>query len=60
MEAMAAGLPCVVSKIRCNVDLIDSNGGFLCNPNDSQKFADATIICTEERIKQIVGSTPKN
>lgn len=30
MEAMAAGLPCIVSRIRGNVDLIDENcGGFL-------------------------------
>ena len=27
MEAMACGLPCVVSKIRGNIDLIDENGG---------------------------------
>jgi len=34
MEAMAAGLPCVVSKIRGNVDLIeDGVGGFLCEGN---------------------------
>lgn len=39
MEAMAAGLPCVVSDIRGNVDLIDSNGGFLCNPNDVTAFS---------------------
>lgn len=32
MEAMASGLPCVVSKIRGNVDLIeDRAGGFLCD-----------------------------
>lgn len=32
MEAMASGLPCVVSKIRGNVDLIeDGAGGFLCD-----------------------------
>lgn len=30
MEAMAAGLPCVVSKIRGNTDLIDNNNGYLC------------------------------
>ncbi len=27
MEAMASGLPCVVTKIRGNADLIDENGG---------------------------------
>lgn len=42
MEAMASGLPCVVSKIRGNTDLIDGNkGGFLCDPTDSDGFAEA-------------------
>lgn len=35
MEAMAAGLPCVASKIRGNVDLIEhEKGGFLCNADE--------------------------
>lgn len=39
MEAMASGLPCIVSDIRGNRDLIDSNlGGFLCDPNDIKSF----------------------
>lgn len=29
MEAMASGLPCIASKIRGNVDLIDNKGGYL-------------------------------
>lgn len=32
MEAMASGLPCVVSNIRGNVDLVDDNGGGLFDP----------------------------
>ena len=56
MEAMAAGLPCVVSKIRCNVDLIDSNGGFLCNPNDSQEFANAlSSLCNNLDLREKMG-----
>ena len=40
MEAMASGLPCVSSKIRGNVDLIENGkGGFLEEPNDSEGFA---------------------
>ena len=39
MEAMASGLPCIVSKIRGNVDLIDDNGGFKVNPNDWGDFS---------------------
>ncbi|MEG2050946.1 MAG: glycosyltransferase family 4 protein [Oscillospiraceae bacterium] len=41
MEAMASGLPCVVSKIRGNVDLIDDCGGCLINPLDDIEFGKA-------------------
>ncbi len=42
MEAMASGLPCIVSKIRGNVDLIQNGkGGFLCEPHDANAFAEA-------------------
>ena len=42
MEAMASGLPCIVSKIRGNVDLIDDGiGGFLCSPCDVTAFSEA-------------------
>ena len=35
MEAMACGLPCIVSKIRGNTDLLNnSNGGILCERID--------------------------
>ena len=41
MEAMASGTPCVASKIRGNVDLLEGeNGGFLCAPNDADAFAE--------------------
>ena len=40
MEAMAAGLPCVVSDIRGNRDLIDDGkGGYLVSPTDANGFA---------------------
>ncbi len=47
MEAMASGLPCVVSKIRGNTDLItDNKGGFLCEPSNSEEFAEAiNFLC---------------
>ncbi|MCL2436421.1 MAG: glycosyltransferase family 4 protein [Clostridiales bacterium] len=42
MEAMAAGLPCVASNIRGNVDLIEhGKGGFLCNVNDVGEYSRA-------------------
>lgn len=45
MEAMCAGKPCVVSKVRGHVDLIDEGkGGFLIAPLDADGFAKA-ITC---------------
>jgi glycosyltransferase involved in cell wall biosynthesis len=42
MEAMASGLPCIVSEIRGNTDLIrDGEGGYLCGPLDVVGFARA-------------------
>ncbi len=42
MEAMASGLPCIVSRIRGNTDLIEEGkGGFLCDPADADGFAGA-------------------
>ena len=50
MEAMAAGLPCVVSKIRGNVDLIeDGKGGYLCDPHDVDGF----VFAINELVGQI-------
>lgn len=41
MEAMLAGLPCVVSKIRGNVDLIDEGkGGLFFSPKDYNRLAE--------------------
>lgn len=56
MEAMSAGLPCVVSKIRGNVDLIqDGNGGYLCNPNDAEEFAEAiNILAANKSLQEIM------
>ena len=49
MEAMSCGLPCVVSKIRGNVDLIeDGIGGFLCDIEDSDVFAEKLSILAED------------
>ncbi len=41
MEAMASGLPCVVSKIRGNTDLLENTGGgYLCGVNDISDFSE--------------------
>jgi glycosyltransferase involved in cell wall biosynthesis len=41
MEAMSCGLPCVVSRIRGNTDLIDNKGGALFNPHKPEECVDA-------------------
>ncbi len=42
MEAMACGLPCVASKIRGNVDLLDTGkGGYLKGVSDLDGFTDS-------------------
>lgn len=41
IEALASGLPCVVSDIRGNRDLVDKQGGRLANPADPDAFAAA-------------------
>lgn len=54
MEAMAAGLPCVVSRIRGNVDLIeDGINGYLCDVNDEVSFCESLKALVE-------GETYKN
>ena len=41
MEAMASGLPCIISDIRGNRDLVDDgNGGYLVKPLDDKGFAE--------------------
>lgn len=55
MEAMCMELPCIVSKIRGNVDLIDEGlGGFLCTPLDYNAYAQAInkVLSDEKNAKQ--------
>lgn len=56
MEAMASGLPCIASRIRGNVDLIDENGGHLCHPNDVHAFAQQIdLICRNKQRRTEMG-----
>lgn len=52
MEAMASGLPCVVSRIRGNTDLIDNNGGALFDPHnvDDCRAAIERIMSSEYKM----------
>jgi len=57
MEAMSAGLPCIVSNIRGNVDLIENGkGGFLFNPEDSQKISEKLkILADDKELRETMG-----
>jgi len=47
MEAMAAGLPVIASRIRGNVELIDKRGGILVDAGDACGFAGAIVRMAE-------------
>ncbi|WP_271400414.1 glycosyltransferase family 4 protein [Salinicoccus roseus] len=56
MEGMAAGLPCVASRVRGNIDLIEEGkSGYLCEPVDVQGFSEAinTLANDKELMKRI-------
>ena len=57
MEAMAAGIPVVCSKIRGNVDLVNESGGFLFNPSSVENIRDAIqkIVNMNAEKKQELG-----
>lgn len=61
MEAMLAGLPCVVSNIRGNVDLIDNNkGGRLFSPKDHIALAESlTIMALDSDKRKCYGAYNK-
>jgi len=40
MEAMWYGLPCIVSRIRGNVDLLDNNGGSMFDPRSVDELSE--------------------
>jgi len=57
MEAMAAGLPCVVSEVRGNADLISQgDGGFLRKPTDAEGFAeDIALLIEDPALRESMG-----
>ena len=57
MEAMLAGLPCVVSKIRGNVDLIDEGkGGLFFAPKDYKRLAEEiNLLAGNEQLREEYG-----
>lgn len=59
MEAMAAGLPCVASRIRGNTDLIeDGKGGLLREPQDIDGFAGAiNKLAFDKVLREAMGAS---
>ena len=58
MEAMSAGLPCIVSKIRGNVDLVtEGQGGYLHAPADADTAAAAIEkLASDKDLRQAMRS----
>ncbi|MDD3333929.1 MAG: glycosyltransferase family 4 protein [Eubacteriales bacterium] len=58
MEAMAAGLPCVVSNVRGNADLIrPGEGGMLEKPDDVEGFrSDISALLQDPSLRQTMGA----
>ena len=56
MEAMASGKPCLVSRIRGNVDLVNNAGGELFDPysvEDCTKAINRMIKLDEKELAQL-------
>ncbi len=58
MEAMASGLPCVVSDIRGNKDLIEQKkGGYLIYNNDVQRYVEVIQkLCAKTKMRAKFGT----
>ena len=57
MEAMAAGLPCLMSDVRGNRDLMeDGKGGFLCKLNEKEVWVDRLQqLSDDQRLRTNMG-----
>jgi len=57
LEAMASALPVICSAIRGNTDLVvDGDGGFLFEPNDSDAIADCLDkLCAQKALRLAMG-----
>lgn len=57
LEAMASGLPCVVSNIRGNTDLVvDKENGYLIKQDDACGFATAlNTLASDPELRRLIG-----
>lgn len=62
MEAMASGLPCIVSNIRGNADLIrNGKGGFLCKIDNVNGFVEAiSKLVQDSQLRKLEGLYNQN
>lgn len=56
MEAMSSGLPCIVSDIRGNRDMIDETCGYLCNPFKVSDFSEAITNLIDRNTEELKNS----
>lgn len=62
MEAMASGLPCIASRIRGNIDLIEEGkGGFLREPKDVEGMSECIhVLYKEKQLRETMGEYNRN
>ena len=49
MEAMASGLPCIASKIRGNIDLLNETKEFLVDPHNAKEFSEKIDLLASDK-----------
>ena len=59
MEAMANGLPCIVSNVRGNHDLIDPKGGFVVGNKQEEYTAAIKSLATSSELRKSQGEYNK-
>ena len=59
MEAMANGLPCIVSNVRGNHDLIDPKGGFVVSNNEEEYTAAIKSLAASSELRKSQGEYNK-
>jgi glycosyltransferase involved in cell wall biosynthesis len=60
MEAMASSCPIICSNIRGNVDMVDNNGGYLCNAKKVGDFVSSILsLYRDKEIISVMGDYNK-
>ena len=51
-EAMARGLPCIVTDVGANADMIENNGGIVVPARDAEAFSEALDTIKDPRVRR--------